>query len=90
MYTKDYSGRGKPSVSEYNINLDARYKNIKNPEEIIQIIVAKALVNTAIGKLTDFNKFKEMPMEVLEEGRGAFRKTMDELKNIIEAPFKKK
>lgn len=84
---KDYSSGGKPAVSEYNINIDARYKNIKNPGEIIKIIVAKALMNTALGKITDFNQFKDMPMDVLEEGKVALKKTIDGLRNVIKSPF---
>ncbi|MFH1854211.1 MAG: AsmA family protein [Candidatus Omnitrophota bacterium] len=85
---KDYSGGGKPVVSEYNINIDSNYKNVKNPEEIIQIIVAKALMNTAIGRLTDFNQLKEMPLNALGEERNILKKTVGDLKNIIKSPFK--
>jgi len=84
---KDYSSGGKPAVSEYNINIDARYKNVKNPGEIVKIITAKALMNTALGRLTDFNEFKSMPAGMLNEGRGTLKKTIDNLKNVIKSPF---
>lgn len=85
---KDYSGGGKPAITEYNINIDARYKNVKKPEEIIQIIVAQALMNTAVGKLTDFKQFKEIPIGALEEGKDILKKTVGELRNLLESTFK--
>ncbi|MFC1624699.1 hypothetical protein ACFL28_05280, partial [Candidatus Omnitrophota bacterium] len=52
---KDYSGGGEPRVSRFKINLEARYKNVKNTSEIMRIIVARALINTAIGGFSDFS-----------------------------------
>jgi uncharacterized protein involved in outer membrane biogenesis len=84
---KDYSSGGKAAVSEYNINIDSHYKNVKNPGEILKIIVAKALMNTALGRLTDFNELKNMPAGILDEGAGAVKSTIDGLKNVIKSPF---
>jgi len=84
---KDYSTSGEPSVSEYNINIDSRYKNIKNANQIIKIIVAKAVINTAIETLLDFREFDDIASDGLEKGSDAIKKTVDELKDIFKSPF---
>ncbi|MBU4149879.1 MAG: AsmA family protein [Candidatus Omnitrophica bacterium] len=85
---KDYSGGGGPIISEYRVNIDSTYKNVKDPGEIIQIITAKALMNTAIGRLTDFDQLKAMPANTIEQGKNLLKNTAGGLKNIITSPFK--
>lgn len=52
---KDYSGGGEPKVQEFNINLDEEYSNIDDPTKLVNLIVVKALMNTTIAKLTNFD-----------------------------------
>ena len=52
---KDYSGGGAPEVREYNINIDERYENITNPYSFASLIIVKALMNTSIGRLANFD-----------------------------------
>jgi len=52
---KDYSRGGVPSVTEYNVNLNEKYSNITNPYSLVSLIVVKALTNTAIANLTNFD-----------------------------------
>ncbi len=52
---KDYSAGGKPSVQEFNININETYKNIDDPNKLVSLIVVKALMNTTIAKLTNFD-----------------------------------
>ena len=52
---KDYSKGGAPTVREFNINLNERYENIANPQGLVKLIVAKALMNTAIAALADID-----------------------------------
>jgi hypothetical protein len=52
---KDYSEGGTPSVKEFNINLKEKYRNIKNPYALVSLIVVKALMNTTIASLIDFD-----------------------------------
>ncbi|MBU1888127.1 MAG: AsmA family protein [Candidatus Omnitrophica bacterium] len=85
---KDYSGGGEPIISEYRVNIDSTYKNVKDIGEIIQIITAKALMNTAIGRLTDFDQLKAMPVNTMEQGKNLLKNTAGDLKNLITAPFK--
>ena len=51
---KDYSS-GSPSVKEFNINLDETYTNIDNPYALVSLIVVKALMNTTIAGLANFD-----------------------------------
>ncbi len=51
---KDYSNSDKPSVQEFNINIDEEYENITDPAAVVRIIVAKALANTTLSSLTNF------------------------------------
>ena len=52
---KDYSKGGKPSVQEFDINLNEKYQNINDPAKLVSLIVVKALMNTSIAKLTNFD-----------------------------------
>lgn len=52
---KDYSGGGAPTVREYDINIDERYENITNPYSFASLIIVKALMNTSIGRLANFD-----------------------------------
>jgi len=52
---KDYSGGGEPSVREFNVNLDEKYSNITDPYALASLIIVKALTNTTIANLTNFN-----------------------------------
>lgn len=52
---KDYSVGEKPKVHEYDINLNETFRNIDDPNKLVSIIVVKALMNTTIAKLTNFD-----------------------------------
>lgn len=52
---KDYSRGAPPSVAEFNVNIDERYENITNPEKLANVILVKALVNTTIANLANFD-----------------------------------
>jgi len=52
---KDYSKGGKPSVQEFDLNLNERFTNITDPNKLVAVIVVKALMNTSIAKLTNFD-----------------------------------
>jgi len=52
---KDYSRGGEPSVREFNVNIDEEYTNITNPYTLVSLIVVKALMNTSIAGLANFD-----------------------------------
>ncbi len=55
VFFKDYSKGVEPRVTEFNINIDEEYKNITNPYSLVNLIVVKALMNTSIAKLANFD-----------------------------------
>jgi hypothetical protein len=52
---KDYSAGGEPSVQVFDLNLDESYSNVSNVNAILPLIVTKALYNTTVGKLVNFD-----------------------------------
>jgi hypothetical protein len=52
---KDYYKKETPSVREFNINLDEKYENITDLNSLVRLIVVKALMNTTIASLANFN-----------------------------------
>ncbi|MBI3615544.1 MAG: hypothetical protein HY211_03390 [Candidatus Omnitrophica bacterium] len=53
---KDYSGEAAaPRVQQFRINLNERYTNIQNPEVLVSLILVKALANTTIASLANFD-----------------------------------
>ncbi len=52
---KDYSKGDKPSVKEFNINLEERYNNISNLNAVVSIIVVKVLTNTALSGIASID-----------------------------------
>ena len=52
---KDYSKGGKPKITETDLNLNERFKNITDPYAVTSIIVFKSLMNTTVGRLVNFD-----------------------------------
>jgi hypothetical protein len=52
---KDYSQGEEPRVRVYEINIDERYTNIKNPEALASLIVVRSMAKTNIAKTAGFN-----------------------------------
>jgi hypothetical protein len=52
---KDYSKGTPPKVKEYNVNIDERFENITDPKTFGRLIILKALKNTAIARLANFD-----------------------------------
>ncbi len=59
---KDYSKGIKPEIKEFNINIDETYKNITNPYSFVSLIVTKALMNTTIASIINFD------LNILKDG----------------------
>jgi len=51
---KDYSG-GTPSVKKFEVGINEVFKDITNPDALVRVVVAKALMNTSIASLTNFD-----------------------------------
>jgi len=52
---KDYSNGAEPSIQEFNVNINERYENISDPYVFISLIIVKALMNTSIASLANFD-----------------------------------
>jgi hypothetical protein len=69
---KDYSKGTPPKVKEYNVNINDRFENITDPKTFGRLIIVKALKNTTIASLTNFDLGK------LQRGiSGTVRKTAE-------------
>ncbi len=52
---KDYSKGTPPKAQEYNVNIDDRFENITDPKTLGRLVILKALKNTAIARLANFD-----------------------------------
>jgi len=52
---KDYSKGGAPDIKTFDINLSESYTNVTNPYSLASLIVVKALMNTTIPSLANFD-----------------------------------
>ena len=55
VYYKDYSASEEPEVRQFAVNIDATYENVTDLEALTKIIVVKAIANTAIASLANFD-----------------------------------
>ncbi len=52
---KDYSKGSQPEIKEFNVNLKESYRNVENPYTLANLIITKALMNTTIASITNFD-----------------------------------
>ncbi len=52
---KDYTKGDEPSVKKFNININETFTNVTDPNDLVKIIVVKALMGTTIGNLVGFD-----------------------------------
>jgi hypothetical protein len=52
---KDYTAGEKPKVTEYPIKINEKFTNINDPKKVANVIIVKAVMNTAIARLTNFD-----------------------------------
>ncbi len=95
---KDYSKGSEPKTTEFELNIDDRYENITDPKKLASLIITKALINTAIAKLADFDLGSlqteagdllkgatKSAQGTLDKAKEEGEKTMEKLKDIL--PF---
>lgn len=94
---KDYSKGSPPKVKEFDVNIDQRYKAIRDPATFVGVLVTTALLNTTVGQLAGVDVAKihaEAQRAMLQstrelnrafgaEGGKALEKTADELKRVF-------
>ena len=52
---KDYSKGSPPKEKVFKVNINERYENITDPQSLVRLIIFKALKNTTIASLTNFD-----------------------------------
>jgi uncharacterized protein involved in outer membrane biogenesis len=73
---KDYSQGTSPKTMEFNLNIDERYENITDANKLISLIVTRALMNTTIAKLADFD-LKSLQIDTGDLLKGANKSAQD-------------
>jgi len=81
---KDYT-QSPPKVMEFPVNLDEKYENITDPRKLTYTLVARALLNTAIGKIADIDvgPFLEKMEGVGKELGEKARETTEKIKKML-------
>ncbi|MCF7871288.1 MAG: hypothetical protein K9L95_02195 [Candidatus Omnitrophica bacterium] len=98
---KDYSQGESAKVEKFEVNLDQNYKNITDPHSLMSLILVKALANTTISNLIDFDlkplkeninqiseSVQDTAAEVIKEGEDTAKEATDAIKDIL--PFGQK
>jgi hypothetical protein len=52
---RDYSKGTPPKEKVFNVKIDEQYENITNPQSFVRLVIFKALKNTTIARLTNFD-----------------------------------
>ena len=97
---RDYSRGVEPLVKEFNVNLNETYANIDNPNTLVNLIIVKALMNTSIAALTNFDLkglqgtvgnalsgAKEAASAAAATAQKAAKQATDTLKGVLKNPF---
>ncbi|MBU1853257.1 MAG: hypothetical protein KJ957_04370 [Candidatus Omnitrophica bacterium] len=82
---KDYTAGPIPKVREFDVNIDGRYENINNPRTFANLIIVKALLNTTISNLADFDlgPLTEGLKGTVGTAVNAVSKTADTTKDVV-------
>ncbi len=78
---KDYSAPGAPVIREFNINIDESFYGINDPDQIVSLIVVRALSQTAIARLTGFDV--SMLEGTISDTLGTARRLLDGTVEIV-------
>ncbi len=81
---KDYSKGGSPKVKEFNVNIDERYVDITDPQSLGRLIIVKALKNTTIASLANFD-IGTLQKGLAETVRKTAAKAMEAQAKAVEA-----
>jgi len=95
---KDYSKGTPPKTKEFDVNIDERYENITDPRAFMSLIIVKALKNTTIARLTNFNlgalqedvagKLKESTQKVMETADKAIETGKEDVEKKVKETTK--
>jgi hypothetical protein len=76
---KDYSKGNPPKVSTYELNYNEKFEKITNPYGLVALVLSRALVKTAVGKLAgmDIQKFEAGLKESLRESNKSLERFIE-------------
>ncbi len=79
---KDYSLMGVPIVRRFNVNLDKTFTGITNRNQLMSLVIAKPLMDTAVSRLAelDLEEFGGSAMEKIGVAEKAAEKTVTGMK----------
>jgi len=82
---KDYSQGTPPTIREFNVNINERYANITDPASLVSLILVRAMMNTAIANLADFNLqgLQNIASDTLSSAEKVVSKTATKAKEAI-------
>jgi hypothetical protein len=84
---KDYA-QAPASVIEFPVKIDERYENITDINKLVKLIVARALVNTAISRLADidFSRLQSDISNFIQKGQDIFKgaKSAEDIGQAVE------
>ncbi|MFH1548745.1 MAG: hypothetical protein ABID32_05515, partial [Candidatus Omnitrophota bacterium] len=94
---KDYSQGKNPKTIEVKLDIDEKYENITDANKLVSLIVTKALMNTAIAKLADFDLTSlqweagdllkgatKSAQDVFDKAKEEGEKVTDKIKDILQ------
>ncbi len=81
---KDYSKGTPPKEKVFNVNIDEQYEDITDPKSFVRLIIVKALKNTTIASLANFDIGK-LQKGLTETVRKTAEKAMDAPVKAVEA-----
>lgn len=84
---KDFSRGREPKTTEYNLNLHEKYQNVTDFNEMGRLILVKALINTNIANLANFDlsPLKSGLSESFKEAAGTGRTLQEAGEKVTEA-----
>lgn len=83
---KDYSkNAAKPQVAVFNLNINETYHNITDTQSLASIILFKALINTSISNITNFDlgPFKGDVSQAIKGASGALKGAAGEAEDAL-------
>ena len=78
---KDYSKNPKQFEQKvYNVNIDEQYKDIDNPQKLVNLVLMRALANTAVGSLgLDLGALRQDLSGIMKQTTGAVKGFFDSI-----------
>ncbi len=86
---KDYTKGASPSVKEFNVGIEEHYTNIDNPYAFASLVVFKALANTGVASMANFDLsgLRAVSSEAMTSAKETVKQAAEGIKKVL--PFGK-